>query len=157
MNSTAASPAISCDVWPAALLVSESLGDYFDLRSPSAVSFDHLVGKCRQHRRYLEAKCPRGFEVKDEFELDRLVDRQIARLVTFEDSAGINADLAISICKAYAITYQPTRNNVVAKLIDGRQSELRGQRYNAIASRVEEWIGGNEQRGCVALSEACER
>ena len=64
-----------------------------------------------------ETKCPRGFQVNDEPELDRLVDRQIARLVPFEDSAGINADLAISICKAYAITYQPTRNSIVTKLV----------------------------------------
>ena len=95
-------------------------------RYPSLdVSFNYLVGKCRKHRGYLETECPRGLEINDELELDRLVDRQIARLVTFEDSASINADLAISISKAYAITYQPTRNSIVAKLIDGRQPELR--------------------------------
>ena len=37
--------------------------------------FDDLVGKCRKHRRYLETKCPSGFEVNDELELNRLVDR----------------------------------------------------------------------------------
>ena len=42
-----------------------------------------------------EAERLGGFQVDDQFELGRLLHRQVSRLCALEDSAGIDADLTI--------------------------------------------------------------
>ena len=51
-------------------------------------------------RRDFEAERLRGLEVDDQFELGRLHDRQIGGLFAFENTAGIDASLAICIRSA---------------------------------------------------------
>jgi hypothetical protein len=43
------------------------------------VSLNHLVGAGKQRPRHLEAKRAGGLQVEDKIELDRLLDREIAR------------------------------------------------------------------------------
>jgi hypothetical protein len=57
--------------------------------------FDHLVGDHEQRVRNGNAKRAGGRQVDDQFESGRLRDRQIGRLLTFEDSAGVDAGLPV--------------------------------------------------------------
>ena len=68
---------------------------------------DHLVGNGEQRWRHGEAQHPGGLVIDDKLELGRLQDRQVRRLLAFEDAAGIDADLTPPIRNAGAITNQP--------------------------------------------------
>jgi hypothetical protein len=45
----------------------------------TASLFDHLIGAGKQHRRHLQAERLGGLQVEDEFELGRLLDREVGR------------------------------------------------------------------------------
>jgi hypothetical protein len=59
-----------------------------------AALFDHLVGDRKQRRR-INAERPCDLEIDDKFELDRLVDRQVGKLGTFEKLTDANGENAI--------------------------------------------------------------
>jgi hypothetical protein len=55
--------------------------------------FDHVVGNAEQRRRHGEAERSGSLVVDDQLEFARLHHRQVARLGTLENAAGICADL----------------------------------------------------------------
>jgi hypothetical protein len=57
------------------------------VRSAHGNSLDHLVGGDEQSIRYFEAKRLRGLEIDHELELCRQHNRQITRLLAFEDAS----------------------------------------------------------------------
>ena len=69
-------------------------------------SFDHLVGGNEQLVRQGEAEHPGGPNVDDQLKLVRLHHRQVRRLGTPEDAAGIDADLTPRICNAGSLAHQ---------------------------------------------------
>ena len=70
----------------------------FHFAPPSRfTSLDHLVGQCQQLVGDFEAERLRGLEVDHELELCRQHNRQITRLLAFEDASGINAGLTVCI------------------------------------------------------------
>ena len=75
--------------------------------SKKKLLFDHLVGNGKDARRNGEAEGFGGLEIDDELEPGRLHDRQVGRLFTFEDAAGIGADLTKDVRKVGAVAHQP--------------------------------------------------
>src|SRR5262245_16407720 len=57
------------------------------------VSLDHLVGRLQKWHRDSEAKRLRSFEIDDEFVFGRLLDRQVTRFDTFEDTIDVSSGL----------------------------------------------------------------
>ena len=57
-------------------------------------SLDHLVGASEQRRRHGEAESFRSLQVDHQFELRRLLDRQVRGLSPFEDLAGVVNEIA---------------------------------------------------------------
>ena len=55
------------------------------LSQQHSCSFDHLVGEREQLLWNLEAECLGGRQIDDEIELGRLLDRDIARLIAFQN------------------------------------------------------------------------
>ena len=66
---------------------------------------DHLVRSGQQRFRDGEAERFGSLEVNDEFELARLNDRQVCRLLTLENSPRIDANLVERIAVA-AVAHQ---------------------------------------------------
>src|SRR5260370_7953170 len=73
------------------------------------VSLNHLVGGYEQLIGHAEAEHPGGPGVDDQLELVRLHDRQVRRLCTLEDAAGIDAHLAPRLLPACSIAPHPPR------------------------------------------------
>jgi hypothetical protein len=55
------------------------------------VSLDHLVARLQEWLRDSEAKRLRSFEIDDELVFGRLLDRQVARFDTFEDTIDVSS------------------------------------------------------------------
>src|SRR5262249_52613826 len=66
-------------------------------RGPSTPSFDHLVGAAHQWERHGDAERLRGLHVDDQLEFCDLLDRQVGRLLTFENPPGVDAKQAVII------------------------------------------------------------
>jgi hypothetical protein len=64
-----------------------------------AASFDHLVGAHEQRERDGEAERLRSLEVDEQLDLGGLLEREISGLRVFEDTALIDAHLAVRIRK----------------------------------------------------------
>ena len=58
-------------------------------------SFEQLVGAAGQWQRNIDAERFGGFQIDVEFNLGRLLNRQIGGLVAFENSAGLDPRQAI--------------------------------------------------------------
>jgi hypothetical protein len=68
-----------------------------------ACSFDHLVGAREQLVWHSHAKRLGGVEVDHQLELRCLLNGKISRLVSIENTGGVNANLAICVGKAGAV------------------------------------------------------
>ena len=58
----------------------------------------HLVGAGLQGKWHGKAECLGSLQINHEFKLGRLLNGQVRWLGAFENSGGVNAKLAISIC-----------------------------------------------------------
>src|SRR5690242_1481690 len=86
----------------------------------SALSFDDLV-RPRQHIGWNgEADLLGGFEIDQELELRRLLDRQIAGFGTFENFVHVNRGTAPIVQKIGSITHQSARLHKVTCRVDRR-------------------------------------
>src|SRR6516164_7445999 len=68
--------------------------------------FDHLVGDGEQRWRHGEAKHPCGLRVNDKLKFCRLYHRQVGGFFALEDSAGIDAELTLSIRNIGSVAHE---------------------------------------------------
>src|SRR5262249_30805671 len=64
-----------------------------------------VAGNCEHPRRDVEAQLLGGLEIYHQLELGRQHNRQITRLLAFEDASGINASLAICFGNACSVAH----------------------------------------------------
>jgi hypothetical protein len=74
-----------------------------------------------------------GFEIDDQLEGGRLLNRQVGGLRTFEDPSGVNAELAKGRNDAGPIADQAAESGEFTRCIDRRNGMARGQ--STICSR----------------------
>ena len=128
---------------------------------------DQLVGKGGELRRHLDAERPRGLQVDDELEPDRLLDRQVGWLGALEDAASIDADLTMLVRRCRFRSSSVRRLDKLALPISRWNPDrsppnwpiARGG-YRRIRRHDEEGIGAlarNGGKGRIDLSGSCWR
>ena len=74
--------------------------------------------QCKRNR---EAERLGGLEVDDQLDFRRLLDRQVTRLGTLQDAAGVNAGLSKHLLEVGRVADQPAGLGVLACAVNGRQ------------------------------------
>src|SRR5215831_5675619 len=121
-------------------------------RGPSTPSFDHLVGAAGQGQRDSDAERAGGFEVDDQLDFCGLHDREVSRLLAFENAPGVETGQTVRLRNAASVAHKTARGGELAQKIncwyavaEGECAELRGM-------ATEPRIGaGDHQRGCSQL------
>ena len=82
----------------------------------STRSFDDSVGAAQKRGREGYAKRVGGLQINEQLDFGDALHRQIGRLLRLEDSAGIDASLAVRLPEIAAIAHQPAGDRKVAGL-----------------------------------------
>jgi len=69
-------------------------------------SFDHLLGAQQNRRRYVQAKRFGGLQIHHQLEFGWLMNRQIGGLLTLENPADVDTDLAKRVRDAASVAHQ---------------------------------------------------
>ena len=102
--------------------------------------FDHLVGTAEQRDWEGDAERLGSLEVKDQLDFRRLLDWQIGRLFTLQNSTSIDADQTVRIGKTASIAHQATSRDKFSVWINRRHRMACCQRDELIRTCVEERI-----------------
>src|SRR6516162_10045850 len=94
-------------------------------RMTAAGSFDDLVGEREQGRRYVDAEQLGCLQVDHELEPGRADDRQVGGALALEDTARIDAELAVQVRNVWSVAHQPAGCHRVALTIDRRHGMTR--------------------------------
>src|SRR5262249_21522332 len=76
-------------------------------RHSTLFSLDHLIRTCQHVRRNRQTDLLRCFQIDDELELHRLLDRKITSLGTFENLVHISGGAAEQVGKAHTVAHKP--------------------------------------------------
>src|SRR5213594_3627521 len=93
-------------------------------RSISLRSLDDLVGSDQERLRDRQAQRPGGLEIDDQLELGWLLDGEVARLRTFQDSIHVVRRAPVDGGKACPVGEEPSGLNKVLVQRDHRQPVL---------------------------------
>src|SRR6266699_2082016 len=98
-----------------------------------AHSLDHLVGAAREGQRHGDAERLGGLEVEDQLDFRGLHDREVSRLLAFENAAGVETGQTVRLRNAASVAHQTAGGRELAPKIDcwnavaeGECAELRG-------------------------------
>src|SRR4029077_14900 len=97
-----------------------------------------------------------GLEVDHQFELARLLDRQIGWFLAFENAPGVDANLVVRIAEAAAIAYQAAGAGVLTVREDRGQRMAGRQRRELFHALAVEDTGADQDRTNALLRKSCE-
>ena len=101
-------------------------------------SLDHLVGACEKSRGEVNTDRLRRHIIHRQLKLGWLLDRQVGRVGTAQDSDRLSRQEAQHLGETWAVSEQPALFRGVRPLIDGRQAQLGRAADNAAAIAVQE-------------------
>jgi hypothetical protein len=104
-----------------------------------------MVGALLEEQRHVEAERLRGLEIDRQLELDRGLDRKLARLRALEDAIGVGRCLPIRIELVNSIGQQAADFSEDSARIDGRETGASCQRCDRCTMDVHEAIRHHDQ------------
>src|SRR5882672_6774277 len=111
----------------------------------TAVSLDHLVGLFDQRRRNLDTERLGRLQVDHEFKLGCSLNRQVRRLLTFEDTIDIGRGAPVSVGSVYAIGHKAAISDIVSIGVDRRQPAASGEGNDLFAMSQRERARQDDQ------------
>src|SRR5436309_8495780 len=116
-----------------------------------AFSLDYLVGARLQRQRHVEPQRSCSLEINDKLELGRLLDRQVRRLFTLQDAAGVNSGLTIGFGMANAVARQSARRDEFAPGINRGDCMAAGERHDlSMLIHKKHIVAGNQRADALA-------
>src|SRR5262249_57558286 len=106
---------------------------------------DRSVGKSERVGGNWEGKGLGGAEIDDQLELGRLHYRKVGRFLTFEDTAGVHADLAIGVGQVRSVRDESPGCSKLAPIVDRRKAMACRQCDDLIAPPEGIGIGGDDE------------
>src|SRR5437763_2854457 len=98
-----------------------------------AHSLDHRVGTQRKCWRNVQSEHPRGLEIDDQLIFRRRLDRQVGRLLAFQDASDVHADLMIAAVQVRAVAHQAGRLGKFPPRVNRRHAVARSKRDEPLA------------------------
>jgi hypothetical protein len=98
---------------------------------------NHLVGALLKAQRHIQAERFGSLEIDHQLELDRGLDRKLARLGALEDAIGIGRRAPIIIDLVISVRQQAADFSEETERIDGRDTVASNQRWPMEASAVD--------------------
>ena len=93
--------------------------------------------------------------LRTRLELGRLHDRQVGRLFTLEDAAGVDTGLVVRLIRTGSVAHKTASHGDVAPFIDRWDPMMRCQRHDLIAPTIKESIGADNERTSPVLDQGC--
>jgi hypothetical protein len=115
---------------------------------------DHLIGSAKQRERKGEAKRPCSIQVDHKFNFCGLLDWQVRRLFSLENSADVNGGLSICFRKLGPVTHQAAESSEFTPLRDCRQCVTCCQHNELIAPGKEKVVRADQNRTDPLLNES---
>src|SRR5216684_6169112 len=124
---------------------------------PTRLSFDHLVSLGKQRGRHGEAERIRGPAIYDEFELGRLLDREVGGLGPLQDLVHESGSAPVEDDEARAVGHQAPIVRELAKAIHGREAAAGSQGHDPGSMRKSEGVIEGDEGLSVASRGSGER
>src|SRR5262245_61534760 len=108
--------------------------------------FDHLVGAILYRLRHSNAECLGGLDVDIQLDLGGLLDRQVSRLIAFQNPAGVDAGRTKRVRKTGSVAHEAAGRCELARLVDRGHGVTNRQCRELFEPATEEWIGADHER-----------
>src|SRR4029453_667695 len=96
-----------------------------------------------------------GLGIDDQFELGRLLDRQVCRPGAFENTSGVDPGFAVRFRNTGSVSHQPAGLDIFARHIAGRQPMAGGEGNKSSTLAKKEWTAADKQRTGTRLYDCC--
>ena len=119
--------------------------DQTDVDSPIRL-VDQITGSQQEAGWNGNAESPCGLQVDSQFELRRLLNRQVCRVCTAEKLARINSQLAPKRGEVRSIAHEAPAARILLQLINGRNSLTESELGNSCSSNEKECVSTDDER-----------
>src|SRR5262245_6057263 len=127
------------------------------LSQQHSCSFDHLVGEQLHRIGNREAQRLRSLEIDNEFKLGGSLYRQVGRLLSPDNSAGVDTRLAIRVRKDASVAHKAACDGKLTHRIYCRNRMAPRERDDVIAALQEERIDADKESNAAFLRHSRER